>query len=47
MVPGDASEGYMAALGDLTDNDKLTHIQWLTGNIMPELPPASATARAA
>ncbi|WP_089159909.1 DUF1173 domain-containing protein [Caballeronia sordidicola] len=47
MVPGDASEGYMAALGDLTDNDKLTHIQWLAGNIMPELPPASATARAA
>jgi hypothetical protein len=47
MVPGNASEAYMAALGELLENDRLNHIQWVAGDAMPAVPPAAAMSGAA
>lgn len=46
MVPGNASEAYMAALGELLDNDRLHHCQWLAGDTMPVFPLGSGAPRA-
>jgi Protein of unknown function (DUF1173) len=41
MVPGNVSEGYMTALGELLDNERLNHVQWAAGDAMPAIPPAA------
>lgn len=38
MVPGNASEAYMTALGELLDGDRMHHVQWAAGDAMPVLP---------
>ncbi|CAM2198490.1 DUF1173 domain-containing protein (plasmid) [Paraburkholderia kururiensis] len=40
MIPGNASDGFMAALGELLENDRLHHVQWAAGDAMPDLPQA-------
>ncbi|RQQ88692.1 DUF1173 domain-containing protein [Burkholderia stagnalis] len=40
MVPGNASEAYMTALGELLDDNRMHHVQWAAGDAMPILPPA-------
>ncbi|KWK68782.1 MULTISPECIES: DUF1173 domain-containing protein [Burkholderia] len=40
MVPGNASETYMTALGELLDDNRMHHVQWAAGDAMPVLPPA-------
>lgn len=37
MIPGNASDGFMAALGELLENDRLNHVQWAAGDAMPDL----------
>ncbi|VVE56579.1 hypothetical protein PAQ31011_05119 [Pandoraea aquatica] len=41
LVPSSPSDDYMAALNDLTSNEKLEHIRWALGDVMPSIPPAS------
>lgn len=41
LVPSNASEDYMAALNDLTANNRLDHVRWVLGDVMPEIPPAT------
>lgn len=44
LVPSSASEDFMTALGELTADDKFEHVQWLSGDRMPELPRPAKTA---
>ncbi|VVD30920.1 DUF1173 domain-containing protein [Paraburkholderia dioscoreae] len=47
LVPSNASEDYMAALNDLTESSPLKHLRWISGDVMPEIPPAVVPSRAA
>lgn len=38
MIPGNASESYMAALVELLDNERLNHVRWPAGDAMPAIP---------
>ncbi|KGC70194.1 hypothetical protein DP57_6046 [Burkholderia pseudomallei] len=42
MVPGNASEAYLTALGELLDDDRMHHVQWAVGDAMPVLPSAAS-----
>ncbi|MDN8102571.1 DUF1173 domain-containing protein [Burkholderia multivorans] len=42
MVPGNASESYMAALGELLENGRTNHLLWHAGEAMPLVPAPQA-----
>lgn len=45
LVPANPSESYQAALSELVEGSKLSHLQWITGDLMPPIPPAAGSNR--